>query len=278
MARAEIPLPQPRGFLETRRRDRWWVEPTLVFSVLLGFIIYSSWAAFQGAHYWFDDEGRQYLSPFYAPVVMTDPARPGAAPVEHAWFGEFPTWWPLAIATPAILILWAPGVFRFTCYYYRGAYYKAFWGDPVTCSVGEPRSDYWGERWLPLVLHNVHRYTLYIAILFIFFLSYETWIAFRFVQEDGTVRLGVGIGSLVLLVNVILLGGYTFGCHSFRHIIGGVRDSLSANKAQYQAYRCVTCLNRRHPTWAWLSLIWVAFSDIYIRLCSMGIWTDWRIL
>jgi hypothetical protein len=29
--------------------------------------------------------------------------------------------------------------------------------------------------------------------------------------------------------------------------------------------------------WAWMSLCWVGFSDIYVRLCSMGIWTDWRI-
>jgi hypothetical protein len=29
---------------------------------------------------------------------------------------------------------------------------------------------------------------------------------------------------------------------------------------------------------AWLSLFWVGFSDLYIRLCSMGVWTDWRIL
>jgi len=30
--------------------------------------------------------------------------------------------------------------------------------------------------------------------------------------------------------------------------------------------------------WAWMSLVWVGFSDVYVRLCSMGIWTDWRIL
>ena len=30
-------------------------------------------------------------------------------------------------------------------------------------------------------------------------------------------------------------------------------------------------------SWAWCSLFWVAFADLYVRLCSMGIWTDWRI-
>jgi hypothetical protein len=30
--------------------------------------------------------------------------------------------------------------------------------------------------------------------------------------------------------------------------------------------------------WAWMSLFWVAFSDVYVRLCAMGIITDWRII
>jgi hypothetical protein len=42
-------------------------------------------------------------------------------------------------------------------------------------------------------------------------------------------------------------------------------------------YRCVTVLNRRHMLYAWLSLFWVGFSDLYVRLCSMGVWTDWRL-
>jgi len=29
--------------------------------------------------------------------------------------------------------------------------------------------------------------------------------------------------------------------------------------------------------WAWLSLFWVAFSDIYVRMCSLGVWNDFRI-
>jgi hypothetical protein len=31
-------------------------------------------------------------------------------------------------------------------------------------------------------------------------------------------------------------------------------------------------------TWAWISLIWVGFTDLYVRLCAMGIWTDARLL
>jgi len=29
---------------------------------------------------------------------------------------------------------------------------------------------------------------------------------------------------------------------------------------------------------AWCSLFVVGFSDLYVRLCSMGVWTDFRLL
>jgi hypothetical protein len=34
----------------------------------------------------------------------------------------------------------------------------------------------------------------------------------------------------------------------------------------------------RHQQWAWTSLVWVGFTDFYIRMCSMGVFTDWRII
>ena len=213
-----------------------------------------------------------YLSPFYSPEIFGDSP--------HSWFGPKPGWWPGWLPwSPAFLILWGPGGFRLTCYYYRGAYYRAFWGDPPSCTVGELRHGYRGEQSLPLILQNLHRYFLYLALLFIAVLSTDVWKALWF--EDparGGVSFGIGVGTLVLLMNVVLLGGYTLGCHSMRHLIGGRRDQLSDPPARLQAYRCVSRLNRRHMLWAWMSLCSVAFSDIYVRLCSMGVWTDWRIL
>ena len=47
--------------------------------------------------------------------------------------------------------------------------------------------------------------------------------------------------------------------------------------ARKQAYDCVSCLNRKHMLWAWLSLFWVGFTDVYVRMCSMGIFHDVRI-
>ncbi|MGH7701295.1 MAG: succinate dehydrogenase, partial [Gemmatimonadales bacterium] len=175
-------------------------------------------------------------------------------------------------------ILWAPGGFRLTCYYYRGAYYKAFWADPPSCTVGEPRSTYVGETAFPLVLQNAHRHFLYLALFFIVFLSYDVWKALWFTDPvTGRVTFGVGLGTLVLLANVVLLGGYTLGCHSLRHLVGGALDRMAGRPVRRTAYHCVSCLNRRHMLWAWLSLTSVAFSDLFVRLCSMGIWSDWRI-
>jgi hypothetical protein len=111
-----------RGFGSTSRRDAWWVAPLAVFLGLGTFVAYSTWAAFQNAHYTFGP----YLSPFYAPVLFASPG--DTAGLEHAWFGVKPDWIPAFLPfSPALLILPFPGLFRFTCYYYRGAYYKAFW-------------------------------------------------------------------------------------------------------------------------------------------------------
>jgi len=86
------------------------------------------------------------------------------------------------------------------------------------------------------------------------------------------------VGSLVLILNVVLLASYTFGCHSLRHIVGGRHDEMSRRKLSHTLWRCATCFNRRHQTWAWCSLVWVAWTDLYVRLCSMGVLSDWRIL
>jgi hypothetical protein len=144
--------------------------------------------------------------------------------------------------------------------------------------VGEPRKTYLGERSFPLIMQNVHRYFLYVALIFILILAYDVWKALGFTDASGNESLGLGIGTIVLAINVVLLGGYTFGCHSLRHLVGGFVDQFSKAPACYQVYRCVGCFNRRHMLWAWMSLFWVGFTDLYVRFCSMGIWHDLRIV
>ncbi|QNN22969.1 succinate dehydrogenase [Planctomycetales bacterium ZRK34] len=283
MTRTPIQLPQQRQFGETSRLGAWWLQPLLVFLGLGAFIVYSTWAAFQGAYY----ASGPYLSPMYSPLIWEGA---GQATSGHNWLGHWPDWLPAAVVglpiTPAFLILWAPGGFRFTCYYYRGAYYKAFWADPISCAVGEPRKSYWGERKFPLILQNIHRYFFYVAALFIVILTYDALVAMWFPPEGMTyaqaheahaLEFGFGIGTLVLIVNPVLLGLYTFGCHSFRHIIGGHKDCVTKAPAGKKAYECVSCLNKRHMLYAWMSLFWVGFTDFYVRMCAMGYWTDLRI-
>ena len=267
MAHAQLPVIRPR-WGETMRRDRWWVQPAIVLSILSSFIVYATWAAFQGRHY----AHGPYLSPFYSPELFGDSP--------HAWFGPKPAWWPgWLVFSPALLILPFPGLFRVTCYYYRGAYYKAFWADPPACAVGEPRKAYRGEASFPLIVQNIHRYFLYIALFFLVVLAYDVYQALWFTDPaTGRTELGIGVGTLVLAANVILLGGYTLGCHSMRHVAGGYLDRLSRSPVRQRAYDCSSCLNRAHMRWAWTSLFSVAFADLYVRLCSMGIWSDWRIL
>jgi hypothetical protein len=250
------------------RQDAWWLPSLLTFLGLSSFIVYATWAALQNAHYAYGN----YLSPMYSPELF------GSSP--HAWFGPKPSWFPAFLPfSPAILILWAPGGFRFTCYYYRGAYYKAFWADPPSCSVGEPRKKYLGENSFPLIIQNIHRYFLYLALLFLVFLAHDAYKALWFVDPStGVEQLGLGVGSLVIAGNVLFLSFYTLGCHSLRHLVGGNKDELGKEPLRSKCYSCVSGFNRRHMQWAWTSLFGVMFADLYVRLCSMGIWTDWRIL
>jgi len=278
-----LSLPRQQGFGSTRRKDLWWLQPLGVFLGFSTFIIYSTWAAFQGmpgmphpTAYWFNGGGANYISPFYSPPIFAVQP-PAGAPMPPHLFME-PSWWPSFLPfSPGFFIMWVPAGFRFTCYYYRGQYYKAFWLDPVACTVGEARKIYWGERYLPLILQNAHRYFFYLAALFIIILTRDAIDSLVFTAPDGTKHFGLAVGSLVLVVNVVLLALYTFGCHSFRHLIGGFLDTKSKAPACASLYNCASCLNRKHGDWAWYSLFWVGFTDLYIRLCAIGIWNDYRL-
>src|SRR5918995_876657 len=257
-----------RGFGQTTRQDLWWLYPAGVFLALTAFIVYATWAAFQGEHYTYGP----YLSPFYSPELFGSSS--------HAWFGPKPALWPDWLPfSPALLILPFPGLFRVTCYYYRGAYYKSFWGDPPACAVGEPRKSYWGEQSFPLIFQNVHRYFMWIAVIFLFLLSYDVWLALWFENpQTGGREFGIGLGTIILAVNVVLLSCYTLGCHVMRHVVGGTFDEVSKHPICDTAYACSSALNYKHQLFAWLSLFSVAFADIFVRLCSMGIWSDVRFL
>ncbi len=243
----------------TERRDAWWLSPVATAVGFGIFIVYTTWRAFEGALY----ESGPYLSPFYSPHFL----------LVHTW----PSWWPGFLQVVPLFILWMPGGFRATCYYYRKAYYRSYFLDPPACAVDEFRGEsYTGETRFPFLLQNLHRYFFYLAVLVLVFLWVDALRAFRF--PEG---VGVRLGSLILLGNVLLLSCYTFSCHSFRHLIGGKLDFFSrapAGPIRCAAWDQVSGANRHHMLWAWLSLFSVGFADLYVRMVAAGIWTDFRLL
>jgi hypothetical protein len=224
--------------------------------VLTGFILYGSWVAFTNDNYYADP----YLSPFFSPCLASNCAEQ-TLPV----IGD---WWTLS---PALLILPFPLGFRLTCYYYRKAYYRAFWFSPPACAVAEPHAKYTGETRFPLILQNIHRYFFYAALIFPVILLIDGIRAFSF--EDG---FGMGLGTLILLTNAVLLGAYTLSCHSCRHLCGGKVDVFSRSPLRAKLWRFVTKLNLRHGQIAWVSLFGVALADLYVRLVAMDVISDPR--
>lgn len=283
MSQANVPL-KVTGLGATRRSDSWWWYPAVVVIVFGAFLVYAHVRVFENGYYYYKGpQGAHYLSPFYSPLFFDAPAelaRMGDAATGsgHAIFKSKP-WFLPSWFSPAMLILIFPAGFRFTCYYYRGTYYKAFWADPPACAVSEPRSRYSGETIFPLVLQNIHRYFLYAAVIFVFILAWDAIKSFMFHDPvTHEARFGIGIGSIILTLNVYFLAGYTFGCHSMRHLIGGFMDRISESPARKRMYDCVTCLNGRHPNWAWVSLLWVAGTDLYVRLLATGAIRDYAIV
>ena len=218
-----------------------WLYPAFVVFVLGLFAVYTAWVVLFQPVAQFDP----YLSPFESPLIS---------------LGGIP---------PGIFVVWAPLVFRATCYYYRKAYFRSFFWHPRSCAVPEPhRGEYRGETRFPWVLNNLHRFTFYVIFVQVLILAFDAVVAFRF---GG--RFGIGLGTALMVVNVVLLGGYTFGCHSLRHLAGGELNCFSCSRtarARFQLWKGITVLNIRHDRWAWASLFSVWLTDVYIRVLMHG--------
>jgi hypothetical protein len=245
---------------KTLRTDKWWLSPAATGIGLLLFAIYATFRAFQFDYYY----SSPYLSPFYSPCLST------SCVPEASDFGQPISWWPLS---PALLILIFPLGFRLTCYYYRKAYYRAFWFSPPACAVAEPHAKYTGETRFPLIFQNIHRYFWYFAMIFGVILTYDAVLGFR--DADG--QWGhMGLGTLLLLINAALIWLYTLSCHSCRHIMGGKLKHFSKHPARYWAWQQISKLNARHMLLAWVSLIWLVVTDFYIFMLATGTISDLR--
>jgi len=243
----------------TLRTDRYWVQPVVTFVVLTSFVAYASWAAFVNKNYFVGSAAhRNLISPFYSPC-LTASCVPGSS------HGATISWWTIS---PALLILIFPLGFRMTCYYYRKAYYRSFWLAPPACAVSDGHGAYTGESRFPLLLQNAHRYFFYFGLIFNVILTIDAIVAF---QQPGTPSgIGISVGTVVLLVNATLLWLYSLSCHACRHLCGGGVKQFSRAPIRYKIWKTLTPLNGKHMLFAWMSLIFVAFTDLYVRLVASG--------
>ncbi|GAA2135800.1 hypothetical protein GCM10009844_01400 [Nocardioides koreensis] len=255
-ARARIPD-------KTLRGDRWWLYPLATFVVFSGFVVFATWRAFQGDNFY----SEPYLSPFYSPC-LTDACRTAGA----ADFGTPFGWWSLS---PALLILIFPLGFRMSCYYYRKAYYRAFWLSPPACAVAEPHQAYTGETRFPLILQNIHRYFWYAAVVVALILTWDALLAFGPAEGESD-GIHMGLGTVLMVANVVLIWLYTLSCHSCRHITGGRLRHFSKHPVRYKMWTFVSRLNANHAAYAWYSLFSVAVVDFYIYLLATNAIDDPR--
>jgi hypothetical protein len=251
MANKVVRLPVVNGLGQTLRTDNWKTGPLVTFLVLSGFVIYATARVIEGTNY----EWGPYLSPLASPYFETKG-------------------WGIPLLSPAALILPFPGLFRFTCYYYRKAYYRSFAMTPPACAVGaRSPGKYNGERKL-LLFQNLHRFAMYFALLFLVFLWHDF---IKSLSYNGQFQFG--LGSLFIFLNCTFLSLYTFSCHSFRHMVGGGVNSYSEETAgmlRHKIWSWVSKLNINHMAFAWISLFGVIACDLYIRSLATKAITDIR--
>jgi hypothetical protein len=251
----------------TLRTDNWKKEPIITVTLLTLWLTYAVVRAFMQKWYWVDEY--HYLTPFYSPCFSTD------CDPDAALFGRFlPSWGPLTIAPYAALSLTVLGLFRFTCYYYRKAYYRAFWASPPACAVPDGHKTYQGESRFPGILQNAHRYFFYFAVLLSAVNTVDAALAFH--GEGG--GFGLGLGTIILVANVLALWAYTLSCHSCRHIVGGRLRHFSKHPVRYKAWGFVSSLNKRHMQLAWTTLATLVITDFYVMAVAAGWISDLRLI
>ena len=236
---------------------------------LVAFFGYLTFRAFNATYVWFDP----YISPTVAPPFFTPTSGcPGAVPLDHAWFGAFPSWWPPFL--PQSPAFFAPALaiaFRLTCYYYRGACYKAAFMKPPNCAVGGAPFGYRGEQALLLFPEPAPLHALWRSVSTGVLVVGRTGGVLQ-----GRPRFGIGVGGRDGSERYVV-DRSTFGCHSWRHLIGGRLDCFTCDNAispGYGLWKGSTWMNERHIAFAWFSLVWVAFTDFYIYLVSSGMIRD----
>ncbi|HEU5416787.1 MAG TPA: hypothetical protein VFV41_03770 [Streptosporangiaceae bacterium] len=266
MTQASVAPAKTRAQISERtlRKDPWWRSPRIIVTLLTIWVAYATVHVFIGRWYYVPEF--HYLTPFYSPCVSGE-CVPGSSTL-GTWIPAVPPIIPYAfVSLPFVL------GFRLSCYYYRKAYYRSFWRAPAACAVREPHATYSGETRFPLIMQNLHRYFFYVVLLISILNTYDLVEAFH--GKDGGV--GIGLGTLIMGVNVILLWGYTLSCHSCRHITGGRLKNFSKHPVRYWAWTQISRMNTKHMQLAWTTLGTLMVTDLYIWLLSAGVFSDPRI-
>jgi len=243
---------------KTPLRAPWWAYSAFFMGALGVFIVYTVIIVLFDFHRYFSDP---YLSPFFSPVL----------PVGNIAG---------VVISPGVWVIWSPAAFRVTCYYYRKGYHRGFLTPPA-CAMSAPtalqRIKYRGEEAFPWVLNNLHRFFLYTATVNLAFNGLDAFHAFR--QADG--HYMIGLGTVIMIVNVAALSAWMFGCHALRHLAGGNLDCYSCSwsaRTRRTLWEKVTILNERHGLFAILSLFTVWGVDVYVRLLAHGVFHDPRLV
>src|SRR5262245_59279126 len=154
------------------------------------------------------------------------------------------SWWNIS---PAFLILWIPGGFRATCYYYRKAYYRSFFLSTPACAVRDASKSYSGETRFPFLFQNVHRYFFYLSFVVLAFLWWDVFEAFRF--PDG---FGLGMGTFLCFIMARCCSFFSISCISCRHFCGGYWIRFHAGPTNFRLGGLFTGLTERTWNWAWV--------------------------
>src|SRR6266540_2728727 len=177
------------------------------------------------------------------------------------------TWWLQPLVTVLVLLgfvvygVWVAFVDK---NYFADPYISPFYSPCLASKCGDQATAAIFGSWWPLS-------PALIVLPFPIILLWDGIQGFHF--RDGW---GMGLGSLVLVVNAVLLGLYTLSCHSCRHLCGGHVDRFSKAPVRFRLWRWTTALNSRHMLYAWVSLLFAALTDLYGRLVAVGTMHDPR--
>ena len=123
---------------------------------------------------------------------------------------------------------------------------------------------YTGETRFPFLLQNIHRYFFYLSLVILAFLWWDSTLAFRFPDGFGWASARSCCSSMPPCCRCLVFPATHAG------VCGGYLNSFHSAPGKYKTWTFISKLNEKHMEFAWVSLIWVGLTDVYVRLLAMG--------